>query len=64
MKEDSEWHRIIITLTGQAAKILFTMPVENVKTDNLSMLNQKQMDMDHMVVCEQFRMMHMERGQI
>lgn len=61
MKEDSEWHRIIITLTGQAAKILLTVPVENVKTDNLSMLNQKQMDM---VVCEQFRMMHMERGQI
>lgn len=50
MKEDSEWHRIIITLTGQAAKILLTVPVENVKTDNLSMLNQKQMDM---VVCEQ-----------
>lgn len=61
MKEDSEWHRIIITLTGQAAKILFTMPVENVKTDNLSMLNQKQMDM---VVCEQFRMMNKERGKI
>lgn len=61
MKEDSEWHRIIITLTGQAAKILLTVPVENVKTDNLSMLNQKQMDM---VVCEQFRMMNKERGQI
>lgn len=50
MKEHSEWHCIIITLTGQAAKILLTVPVENVKTDNLSMLNQKQMDM---VVCEQ-----------
>lgn len=61
MKEDSEWHRIIITLTGQATKILLTVPVENVKTDNLSMLNQKQMDM---VVCEQFRMMNKERGQI
>lgn len=61
MKEDSEWHRIIITLTGQAAKILFTVPVENVKTDNLSMLNQKQMDM---VACEQFRMMNKERGKI
>lgn len=61
MKEDSEWHCIIITLTGQAAKILLTVPVENVKTDNLSMLNQKQMDM---VVCEQFRMMNKERGQI
>lgn len=61
MKEDSEWHRIIITLTGQAAKILLTVPVENVKTDNLSMLNQKQMDM---VVCEQFRMMNKERGKI
>lgn len=61
MKEDSEWHRIIITLTGQAAKILLTVPVENVKTDNLSMLNQKQMDM---VACEQFRMMNKERGKI
>lgn len=61
MKEDSEWHRIIITLTGQAAKILLTVPVENVKTDNLSMLNQKQMDL---VVCEQFRMMNKERGKI
>lgn len=61
MKEDSEWHRIIITLTGQATKILLTVPVENVKTDNLSMLNQKQMDM---VVCEQFRMMNKERGKI
>lgn len=61
MKEDSEWHCIIITLTGQAAKILLTVPVENVKTDNLSMLNQKQMDM---VACEQFRMMNKERGKI
>lgn len=61
MKEDSEWHRIIITLTGPAAKILLTVPVENVKTDNLSMLNQKQMDM---VACEQFRMMNKERGKI
>lgn len=61
MKEDSEWHRIIIILTGQAAKILLTVPVENVKTDNLSMLNQKQMDM---VVCEQFTMMNKERGKI